>query len=320
MKIRTSLMLAIVAALAACAGETPPADTASAPAPTETPAPVAAPAPAADPIDAILAGSHRSDENKARDAHRHPKETLAFFSIQPNMTVIEITPGGGAWYTEILAPYLREAGKLIAATWDTSAADAPGYYKRNNDTLEAKLAADPALYDKVELRRFDTKAPSFGEANSADAVVTFRNVHNWTMAGSDAAYFQGFFAVLKPGGVLGVVEHRANPGTTLEATKESGYLTEDYVIGLATAAGFVLEEKSEVNANAKDTKDHPEGVWTLPPSFALKDKDREKYAAIGESDRMTLRFRKPSEGADGEAPTAPADPAAPAAPAPATGD
>lgn len=302
MNIRHGLAFAIVAALAACSNEAPPADTAAAPAPPAETAPAAAPAPAADPIDAILAGAHRSDENKARDPYRHPKETLAFFGITQNMTVIEITPGGGAWYTEILAPYLRESGKLIAATWDTSAADAPAYYARNNETLKAKLAADPALYDRVELRSFDTKAPKFGDSNSADAVVTFRNVHNWTGSGVDGAYFQAFFDVLKPGGVLGVVEHRANPGTTLEQTKESGYLTEDYVIGLATAAGFVLEEKSEVNANPKDTKDHPEGVWTLPPSFALKEVDREKYAAIGESDRMTLRFRKPSELGDGEAP------------------
>ena len=121
------------------------------------------------------------------------------------------------------------------------------------------------------------------------------------MAGNDGDYFKAVFDVLKPGGVLGVVEHRANAGTSLEATKETGYLTEDYVIGLATAAGFILEEKSEINANANDSKDHPQGVWTLPPSFALKDKDREKYAAIGESDRMTLRFRKPSESADGDA-------------------
>jgi len=310
MNIRTGLALAIVAALAACSNETPPADTAAAaPPPAET-APVAAPAPAADPIDAVLAGTHRSDENKARDIYRHPKETLAFFGIQPTMTVVEITPGGGGWYTEILAPYLRDAGKLIAVTWDTSAPDAPGYYARNNEQLKAKLAADAALYDKVDLRLFDAKAPNFGDANSADAVVTFRNVHNWTMAGNDGDYFKAFFAALKPGGVLGVVEHRANPGTTVEQTKESGYLTEDYVIGLATAAGFVLEEKSEVNANPKDTKDHPEGVWTLPPSYALKDVDREKYAAIGESDRMTLRFRKPSELGDGEASAeAPAQPA-----------
>jgi predicted methyltransferase len=314
MKIRTSLMLAVVAALAACSGEAPPAETAAAPAPTEAPAPVATPAPAAVTIDAILAAEHRSAENRARDPYRHPKETLAFFGLAPEQTVIEITPGGGAWYTEILAPFLRDRGKLIAATWDSSAADAPGYYKRNNETLAAKLAASPALFDQVELRSFDTKAPSFGAPASADLVLTFRNVHNWTMDGNDGDYFKGFFDVLKPGGVLGVVEHRANPGTTVEQTKESGYLTEDYVIGLATAAGFVLEEKSEVNANPKDTKDHPEGVWTLPPSFALKDKDREKYAAIGESDRMTLRFRKPSEGADGEAPAA-AAPAAPAAPA-----
>ncbi|MBK7043067.1 MAG: class I SAM-dependent methyltransferase [Rhodanobacteraceae bacterium] len=299
MKIRPTLILALVAALAACSNDAPPADSAAIPAAPDELVPVAAPA--ADPIDAILAGSHRSDANKARDQYRHPKETLAFFGIQPNMTVIEITPGGGAWYTEILAPYLHDAGSEVAAIWDTGASDAPGYYAKNNEQLATKLASDPAAYDRVALRSFDAKAPAFGEANSADAVVTFRNVHNWTMAGNDGDYFKAVFDVLKPGGVLGVVEHRANAGTSLEATKETGYLTEDYVIGLATAAGFILEEKSEINANANDSKDHPQGVWTLPPSFALKDKDREKYAAIGESDRMTLRFRKPSESADGDA-------------------
>lgn len=304
------LSSALLLALAACGGAPEPVVSSEPVAAPATPAPAAAPAVVADPFDAILAGSHRSDANKARDSYRHPRETLAFFGLHPSMTVIEITPGGG-WYTEILAPYLRDAGKLVAAIWDTSAADASEYYKKSNQALADKFAANAAVFDRVQLHAFDTKAPSFGDANSADAVVTFRNVHNWTMAGNDGDYFKAFFAVLKPGGVLGVVEHRANPGTTLEATKESGYLTEDYVIGLATAAGFVLEEKSEVNANPKDTKDHPEGVWTLPPSFALKDVDREKYAAIGESDRMTLRFRKPSEMADGEAPAeAPAEPAA----------
>lgn len=296
MKIRTPLLLAMVSALAACSGETPPTVTAAAPAPTEAPAPEPAAAPAADPIDAILAGSHRSDENKARDQYRHPKETLAFFGVTPAMTVVEITPGGG-WYTELLGPYLRDAGKAIAAIWDDSKADAPGYYKRNNDVLRAKMASHAALLDRVELRPFDPKAPNFGPAASADAVLTFRNVHNWTMDGTDAAFFKAFFDVTKPGGVLGVVEHRAAPGTSVEATRESGYLTEEYVIGLATAAGFVLEEKSEVNANPKDTRDHPEGVWTLPPSLALKEVDREKYLAIGESDRMTLRFRKPDADA-----------------------
>lgn len=304
MNIRTGLALALIAALAACSNDAPPASTASAP-PAEPLPPVVV----ADPFDAILLGAHRSDENKARDAYRHPRETLAFFRIHPSMTVIEITPGGG-WYTDILAPYLRGAGKLIAATWDTSAADAPAYYQRANQALADKLAKHPDVLDRVEMRPFDTKAPKFGDAGSADAVLTFRNVHNWTMAGNDGDYFKAFFDVLKPGGVLGVVEHRAQAGTTVEETKESGYLTEDYVIGLATAAGFVLEEKSEVNANPKDSKDHPEGVWTLPPNFALKDVDREKYAAIGESDRMTLRFRKPSEMADGEAPAEAAAPPA----------
>ncbi len=302
--IRNVLMIAILASLTACANTdendstdaAATADSASASASGSASASAAASTSTnTHALDAILASPHREAANKARDVYRHPKETLDFFGVTPAMTVIEITPGGG-WYTEILGPYLRDGGKAIAAIWDDAKPGAPGYYKRNNDILRAKVAANAAQLDRVELRAFDTKAPSFGAANSADAVVTFRNVHNWTMDGTDAAFFKAFFEVVKPGGVLGVVEHRANPGTTPEATKASGYLTEDYVIGLATAAGFVLEARDEVNANPKDTKDHPEGVWTLPPSLALKDKDREKYLAIGESDRMTLRFRKP--GAD----------------------
>ena len=291
MKIRPTLMLAIVAALAACSNDAPSSDVATTAAPPAEVAPMAAPVVAADPIDVILAGSHRSDENKARDQYRHPKETLAFFGIQPNMTVIEITPGGGAWYTEILAPYLRDAGTEIAAIWDTTAADAPGYYKKNNEQLAAKLASDPAYYDRVALRTFDTKAPAFGDPDSADAVVTFRNVHNWTMDGNDGDYFKAFYSVLKPGGVLGVVEHRANPGTSLEAMIVSGYMTEDWVIAAAQQAGFRLAARAEINANPRDGTQHPKGVWSLLSGYAAGE--REKYAAIGESDRMTLRFVKP---------------------------
>ena len=149
------------------------------------------------------------------------------------------------------------------------------------------------MYANASVIEVDPAAPVFGEPGSADVVLTFRNVHNWVGAGSEAAMFKGFFDVLAPGGVLGVVEHRAAPGKTLEEVKESGYLPEDYVIGLATAAGFVLEEKSEINANPADTKDHPNGVWTLPPGNRHDEADKAKYAAIGESDRMTLRFVKP---------------------------
>jgi predicted methyltransferase len=285
---RLLLVSALVVSLAACHG----------PGASKSEAPESAAVNIASPPDTTLAtaiaSTHRDAANRARDIYRHPQQTLEFFGIKPSMSVLEITPGTG-WYTEILAPWLAPNGQFIGAIWDETTVGAPKYYASVNQQLRDKLAVRPDVYAKAKLITFDSNAPDFSAAGSVDAVLTFRNVHNWTMAGNDQAWFKAFFAVLKPGGVLGVVDHRANAGTTLEATKKTGYLTEEYVIGLATAAGFVLEEKSEVNANPKDTKDHPAGVWTLPPTLGLKDKDREKYLAIGESDRMTLRFRKPND-------------------------
>jgi len=211
--------------------------------------------------------------------------------------VLEITPGGG-WYTEILGPLMKDNGKLTAAIVDPGTLEkesTQNYYKRNNQKYRDKLAADPASYDKVEVVEFNLNDPKIGNPGTYDLVVTFRNVHNWTGSKADGKMFKAFFAALKPGGVLGVVEHRAKPGTSMEVMKKSGYVTEALVIELATAAGFELEARSEINANPRDTADHPEGVWTLPPSLRLGDKDREKYVAIGESDRMTLRFRKPAK-------------------------
>lgn len=249
------------------------------------------PAAKADPaLSAAIAGKWRDPKNAARDVYRHPAETLAFFGVKPDQTVIEITPGSG-WYSEILAPYLHERGHYIAAI--AKAADANSYGGRNNKALADKFAADKAHYGNAEVVEFDPKAPSFGAPGAADAVLTFRNVHNWVDAGNAEAYFKAFFAALKPGGTLGVADHRAKPGTGLEKMKESGYLTEALVIKLATDAGFKLDAKSEVNANPKDTADHPNGVWTLPPTNRHDAADDAKYKAIGESDRMTLRFVKP---------------------------
>ncbi|QKZ06456.1 class I SAM-dependent methyltransferase [Pseudomonas eucalypticola] len=233
-------------------------------------------------FNSVLKGPWRDAANSARDRYRHPRQTLQFFGLRQDQTVIEITPGTG-WYSEVLAPLLKDHGQYIAAVQSSGSAD----------TLKQKFAATPAQYGKASLLTFDPKQPKFGPDDSADAVLTFRNVHNWVMADNAKAMFQGFYQVLKPGGTLGVVDHRGKPGETVEQIKSSGYLPTDYVIKLATDAGFTLAGQSEVNANAKDTKDYPEGVWTLPPTYKLGDKDKAKYQAIGESERMTLRFIKP---------------------------
>jgi len=243
-------------------------------------------------LDAAVAGSWRDPKNTPRDVYRHPRQTLEFFGVQPDQTVIEITPGGG-WYAEILAPYLRDQGTYIAAVWDDAIPGQPKYRYDLNKSLRAKFASNAAVYGTPQVRVFDPMAPNFGPAGSADAVLTFRNAHNWVSDGTAEAYFKMFFDVLKPGGTLGVVDHRAKPGTALDVMKESGYLTEALVIELAQDAGFVLDAKSEINANPKDTADHPNGVWTLPPNNRHDAADDAKYKAIGESDRMTLRFKKP---------------------------
>lgn len=282
------LAFATVFALAGCGETTPPqAPAAASDQPAVTTPPVAA---AQSRLDAALAGEWRSAENRARDAWRHPKETLEFFGVTDGKTVVEITPGGG-WYAEILAPMLKDNGNYVAAIPLDSSSD---YAKRSNERLREKFAAAPAQFDAAKFAEFDPQAPDLGMEGAADVVVTFRNVHNWIGNGSADGMFKAFFNVLKPGGVLGVVEHRAADGKDLESLKDSGYLPTDYVIKLATDAGFTLAEQSEINANPKDTKDHEKGVWTLPPSLALKEVDRDKYLAIGESDRMTLKFVKPA--------------------------
>lgn len=237
---------------------------------------------AATTIDEALAGSHRSAANRARDQYRHPKETLEFFGLRPDMTVVEISPGGG-WYTEVLAPTLRERGTLYAA-------------HNNPDAFKSKLAGNP-IYDKVQVTSFGKdNLDNIAPAGSADLVLTFRNVHNWYGWGEGGveAAFRAFYRALKPGGVLGVVEHRLPEHRPDAQQKSSGYMKTSEVVRLAEAAGFKLAAKSEINANPKDTADHPSGVWTLPPVLRLGDQDRAKYLAIGESDRMTLKFVKPA--------------------------
>ncbi|MET0343470.1 MAG: methyltransferase [Polyangiales bacterium] len=235
-----------------------------------------------DAIAQAVASAVRTPDNRARDPHRHPYETLRFFDIQPTQTVVELWPGRG-WYTEVLAPLLREQGALRVAV-------ARGNYLA---PYKEFLAKQPTAFDRVEVVEVEPPGTlSLGPDGSADAVLTFRNLHGWIEHGYAEQVHAAIFKVLKPGGVYGVEEHRAKPGATLEDVK-SGYVSEEQAIALATAAGLVLEERSEINANPKDTKDYPNGVWSLPPTLQGKDVDRDKFVAIGESDRMTLRFRKP---------------------------
>ncbi|MET0406580.1 MAG: methyltransferase [Cystobacter sp.] len=243
-------------------------------------------------LDEALAGSWRDPKNVARDAYRHPKQTLSFFGVKPDQSVVEITPGAG-WYSEILVPYLRDNGRYVAAVYDDKIEGQSKYRAEQNAKLRAKFSGNTEVFGSPEVRAFDPASPVFGPEGSADTVLTFRNAHNWVSADAAPAYFKAFFNVLKPGGVLGVVDHRAKPGTDLATQSKSGYLTEELVIKLAEDAGFKLEDKSEINANPKDTADHPNGVWSLPPSNRHEEADKEKYQAIGESDRMTLRFIKP---------------------------
>ena len=229
-------------------------------------------------------------ENKARDKYRNPLETLTFFGIRPDMTVVEIYPGRG-WYTEILAPYLKGSGTLYAAEHPGD----PSYeaIQKSLEAFDQTVKGAPELYGEVKRTKL-TKDGDIAPPGSADLVVTFRNVHSWMGSATENEAFAAMFRALKPGGVLGVVQHRGDPNVKQDPKAGTGYVNEDYVIGLAKKAGFELAEKSEINANPKDTKDYPKGVWTLPPSFRLGDEDREKYSAIGESDRMTLKFVKPA--------------------------
>ena len=242
-------------------------------------------------IDRALTGDHRSDKNKARDKYRHPKETLMFFGLQPDMTVVEITPGMG-WYTEVLAPVLREQGTYYAAIYSVNE-QSPEFLRNMDKAYRGMLQGNQDLYGKVKLSVMQPGAIQVAPAGSADIVLTFRNVHNWAKAGTVDAMFKAFHDALKPGGTLGVVEHRAKPGTSFQRQIDSGYMTEEYVIETARKAGFKLVNKSEINANPRDTADYPGGVWTLPPNLRnVAEADKPKYLAIGESDRMTLKFVK----------------------------
>ncbi len=274
---RIPLFLILPLALS-CATAKPSSPAASA---APAPAPMAATGDVAAKLRAVLAMPHRPEKDRARDQFRHPIETLSFFGLREDSNVIEIWPGGG-WYTQVLAPFLKEKGKL--AVTNTA----------NGKKFADMLAAAPDLYGKVEIRLINPPTEiAFGPDGSADLVLTFRNVHGWMPAGYDGKVYEAAFRVLKSGGVFGVVEHRAKSGTDPAQLKDTGYVPEDYLIKKVQEAGFRLADKSEINANPKDTKDYPKGVWTLPPTLRMGEQDKEKYLAIGESDRMTLKFVKP---------------------------
>lgn len=246
-----------------------------------------------DQLKMLSEGNWRDDKNKARNVYRNPVETLTFFGITPQSKVLEIWPGGG-WYAEILVPYTAKKGAYVGAVNDPATMTnerSKEYFGKQNKALSDKFAANPEIYQTATLLPFDPSKPVLGKPGSLDAVLTFRNVHNWRGNKQAEGMFKAFYEVLKKGGTLGVVEHRAAQDVAVD--DKSGYVSEAQVIALAEQAGFKLVARSEINANPKDTKDYADGVWTLPPTYRLGDKDREKYAAIGESDRMTLKFMKP---------------------------
>ncbi|MDH3445523.1 MAG: methyltransferase [Deltaproteobacteria bacterium] len=236
-----------------------------------------------------LNAPHRTPGNVARDRFRHPIEVLSFFGIKDDSTVVEILPGSRGYYLEILAPFLRMRGLYIAANRDAAA---PPRYLADHKKLLARLKAEPALYSKVLVTQFNADLHDIAPPGSADFVLTFRNLHNWVQRNEIDGALRAFRKALKPGGVLGVVDHRGRTDISQEAQMKTGYVRQDVAITIIEKGGFKLLGTSEINANPKDTKDHPEGVWTLPPSYRLKNKDRPKYEAIGESDRFTLTFGK----------------------------
>lgn len=238
-----------------------------------------------------LGGEHRSEHNAARDEFRHPRETLEFFGLKEDMTVVELSPGGG-WYTEVLAPLLAESGTYYAAHYDVNG---NGYRRRALGRYLQKLGENDDVYGQVMLTTLDAPTEvTIAPAGSADMVLAFRNIHSWMGSGVLAETLVAVFDALKPGGVFGVVQHRASDGRDEERMKDTAYISEDYVIAAARSVGFELADKSEINANPKDTAEWEGGVWELPPSLRGDEADREARMAVGESDRMTLKFVKPA--------------------------
>ena len=289
--------LALLTAVSACSKQEPAAQAPPAPETTQ---------PAADPLAATIGGEWRSAEDKARDESRHPKEALEFWGLAPGMTVLEVQPGAG-WWSDILAPYAKATGgKYYATAADLQNPELSEAARKGRAEFEARFAAKPEVYGQVQFVNFGAKSAPLPE-NTFDFALSARSIHGWMGGGVTEKFFKDLHGTLKPGGILAIEQHRANPGEQ-DPKAESGYVTEAFVIEQAQKAGFELVDRSEINANPKDTKDHPFGVWTLPPTKRTRPYsegqdandpkfDRSKYDAIGESDRMTLKFRKPAAAA-----------------------
>jgi predicted methyltransferase len=305
MRSRSSRLFALaICSTLAC---TPTKQDTATPEPS-TPAPAVSSAPQPADFAEVLASPHRSAENKSRDAWRHPAETLSFFEVRNDAKVVELWPGGG-WYTEILGPWLKDKGALTVTIFDPNGPEAyygTGQAKKMLERVAAEKAilgdvATVVVPQKVELGPDGKVAKTtlqpfeLGPEGSADVVLTFRNSHGWYRNDAIELVYGAAFRVLKPGGIFGVEQHRAAEGADPNVTAEKGYLPEATVIAAAKAVGFELVERSEINANPKDTRDYPNGVWSLPPSLDGGEVDKAKYEAIGESDRMTLKFRKPAK-------------------------
>ena len=271
MRLSTACLLLCALGLAACAGPGTRADTAAS-------------------IDEVLANPLRPQADRARDIWRHPRQTLLFFGLRRNATVIEIDPGTG-WYLQVLAPLLHDQGRYIAALPPVSSEQRGA--TRERERLESVIAARPQVFNRIERAPFNPGKQPIVTANSVDLVVSFRSLHGWMADDTAAAALRDMYSALKPGGVLGIVDHRGNSQVTQDPRAKSGYVNEAYAIRLIEAAGFKLVATAEINANARDTRDHPRGVWNLPPTLIDGDKDRERYLTIGESDRFTLKFVKP---------------------------
>jgi predicted methyltransferase len=243
-----------------------------------------------DALRAVIDDPERAGEERARDEFRHPYETLTFFGIRPDMTVVELAPSGG-WYTEILAPYLADQGRYVAGHFDLSIDNAPSYYEPAMATWRERVADSERFGEPMVMPFHPPESTSLGKDGSADMVLSFRSVHGWKRDGVFGDVLEAANAVLKTGGIFGIVGHRLpEDGDDSEFT---GYVKSSWIVAQAEANGFRLIESSEINANPKDTADHPNGVWTIPPSLNVPDdEDRAAYEAIGESDRFTLKFAK----------------------------